>query len=88
MGAGGWLLMVGVLGTGWWLMNTKPDAARLRPPHLPAAGPMTGRELAGLVDVAYAEDLVLVSPRGVEFPYSPDWDLDDLLTTLAEVDAL
>ena len=52
------------------------------------ADAMTPRELAGLVDVDYTPDLVLVSPRGVELPFSDLWTIDDVLETLATVDAL
>lgn len=61
------------------------DAARAR---RATAGTLTARELAGLVNVDYTPDLVLVTPRNVELPYSPDWSLDDVMDTLVEIDAL
>jgi len=65
-----------------WIDPLQPRQSRT------VSGPMSGRELAGLVGVQYEEELVLVSPRGVELPYCPLWDIDDVLDTLAEVDAL
>lgn len=78
------LWIAAIVAVGYWLLNLEER----RPPSAPAAGPMTARELAGLVLTDYTPDLVLVSPRGVELPYSPEWNIDDVLATLAEVDAL
>ncbi len=87
MGVGAFLFSTGVMASGWHLVHWKPRRQRRqRPPRPPRA--MTTRELCGLVDVDYTEDLILVSPRGVELPYSPDWELDDVLEYLCEVDAL
>lgn len=81
------LFVAGTVYVGWQILRTFPLLGPFeRAPR--ASGPLTARELAGLVGVQYEDDLVLVSPRGVELPYSPEWDLDDVLATLAEVDAL
>lgn len=56
--------------------------------EVPDRSPLGHRWLYGLVDVDYDEELVLVTPRGVELPYCPSWDLDDVLGTLADVETL
>lgn len=65
---------------------TWPTKPARREPR--ASGPMTGRELSGLILVDYNPDLVLVSPRDVELPYCEDWSLDDVVDTLVQIDAL
>jgi hypothetical protein len=84
MGAGGLLFVTAVVAGGWRIINLKPD----RKARAPRSTSMTARELCGLVDVEFTENLTLVSPRGVELPYSPDWDIDAVIDYLVEVDAL
>lgn len=86
MSFGGLLFVTVTVYVGWQILRSYPLTAP--EPIVPLAGPMTARELAGLVLIDYTPDLVLVSPRGVELPYSPEWNIDDVLATLAEVDAL
>lgn len=64
-----------------------PDPPRHH--RAPSADTMTARELAGLVDIeSWDEELILVSPRGVELPFNAGWPIDDVLDTLLQVDAL
>lgn len=79
------LLWIAVLvAVGCWLLHLdeKPQQRER------AAGPMTGREMCGLILIDYTPDLVLVSPRDVELPYCDLWDLDAVVDTLVEIDAL
>ena len=74
---------------GWLIIRDYPlvdvDPSEWPAPPSPA---LSGGELAGLLRVEYEPDLVIVSPRGVELPYHKDWNLDDVIETLADVDAL
>ncbi len=76
-----------LLAVGLWVM--RPERT-IRPPR--ASASMSGRELAGLVTVDWDDQLVLVTPRLVELPacadWHPDWDLDSVCQTLAEMDSL
>ena len=78
------LWIVSIVAVGYWLLRAEPP----RPPSPRASGPMTGRELAGLLLIDYTPDLVLVSPRDVELPYCEEWSIDDVMETLVEIDAL
>lgn len=78
------LWVAAVVAVGVWILREqeqRPSAPRLE-------GPLTARELAGLILIDYTPDLVLVSPRDVELPYSELWDIDAVVGTLVEIDAL
>lgn len=81
MSGGGPLFVAVAVYVGWQILRGFPVIEE-RASTLARGDTLTARELAGLVDVEYEEDLVLVSPRGVELPYSPEWDIDDVLATL------
>ncbi len=76
------LLVAAIITVATW------PSPRARREPTPPPGPMTARELAGLILIDYTPDLVLVSPRDVELPYCELWDLDDVVETLVEIDAL
>lgn len=78
------LWIAAVVAVGVWIIQVDERPAG----HAPLAGPVTSRELAGLILIDYTPDLVLVSPRDVELPYSDGWSLDDVVETLVEIDAL
>lgn len=78
------LWIAAVVAVGYWIVREQEQ----RSPAPRLDGPMTGRELAGLILIDYTPDLVLVSPRDVELPYSDGWSLDDVVETLVEIDAL
>lgn len=82
------LYALALVAVGLWVMRPERTAR----PSARATGPMSARELAGLVSIDWDDELVLVTPRLVELPtcdqWHPDWDLDSVCETLAEVDAL
>lgn len=78
------LWIAAVVAVGYWILRVEPQ----RPPAPRASGPLTGRELSGLILIDYTPDLVLVSPRDVELPYCEAWSIDDVVDTLVEIDAL
>lgn len=78
------LWIAAIVALGCWLLNLEERRHR----SAPAAGPMTARDLSGLILIDYTPEMVLVSPRDVELPYSEEWSIDDVIDTLVEIDAL